>query len=527
MALRRSTVDDLSALRASLPGTRVSRAVAAALVVSVLTAWFNRGFLTSDEHWQIIEFAWHRLGHEPASALPWEFAERIRSGFQPWLAAGLFTLLERAGAFTPFLAAFLLRLASALLGLWVSLRLCARLLPTIRRQAYRRLAFYGTLFLWMAPFLRARFSADGWGASLTFLGLTLLLDAADAWPADERGAGAPIPARAVVLAAGAGVVWGFAFFVRVQMAPAIAGASLWLLVYRCGSWRPIALAAAASLVAVAANVVIDHWLYGAWVFTPFRYVDVNMIHGVAAQRGTSPWWMTFAPALLLLLPPFDVLALATLLVGAWTCRRHLLAWMILPFVLAHAASAHKEVRFMIPMLLPIALALGVSLDRLPARLAAWLDAPRLRAVRAASAWTAAVANAVALTVVTFLAASPTFPLVEKVAEIGRAGQTRLYVIPGRPSQNRLDDWQGMAFYRPDTVSASLMPDGPDLVRAAHAPAGTSVLVLRTGPVPPASLTSAGIRCVRRLATPGRFTDRFDVFGLIADKPVWTLWEVER
>lgn len=516
----------LAQLRASLPGTRVLPAVVVALVVNVLTAWFNGGYIHPDEHWQILEFAWYKLGHQPASVLPWEFAAHARAGLQPWIAAGLVLLMQKAGVFSPFVAAFLLRLASALLGLWVSLRLCALILPTIRRPDYRRLAFYGTLFLWVAPFLHARFSAESWGASLTFLGLTLLFDAHAAAGADRQGQAASMPPRAVMLAALAGLAGGFAFFCRVQMAPAIIGAGLWLLVYRRGSWRLLAVAAPTFLVALAANVAIDHWLYGAWVFTPFQYVDVNVVQGKAAQLGASPWWMTFAPFLLLAVPPFNALALVPLLVGAWTCRRHVLTWTIVPFVIAHAAVAHKELRFMAPMLFPIVMALAVALDRLPARLAAWLDAPRMAALRTVSIWAVVVSNTAALAVVTFISASPTFPLFEKVAEIGRSHPARLLVIPTGPAQHGLDAWQGMAFYRPDTVTADLVNDGPDLVRAATAPPGTTVLVLKPGPTPPGSLTAAGLRCIPRAVSLARMTDRFDLFGLIDDKPVWTLWEVE-
>ncbi len=498
-----------------------------ALAINVLTAWFNGGYLHPDEHWQIVEFAWYKLGHQPVSVLPWEFAAHARAGFLPWLTAAVVTLMRAAGVFSPFVAAFLLRLASALLGLWVSLRLAVWILPTIRRLEYRRLAFYGTLFLWVAPFLHARFSAESWGASLMFLGLTLLLDADAACGTGGERSNVSMPARAAALAACAGLAWGFAFFCRVQMAPSIVGAGLWLLVYRRGTWRLLAVAVAAFVVASVANVAIDHWLYDAWVFTPFQYFNVNALQGRAAALGTSPWWMTVAPLLLLVLPPFSVLALAALLIGAWTCRRHVLAWTMVPFVVAHAAVGHKELRFMVPMLFPIVLALPVALDHLPARLAAWLDAPRLTALRAVSLWLIVISNTAALVVVTFITASPTFPLIEKVAELGGSHPARLLVIPTGPAQHGLDPWQGMTFYRPDTVSAELVPDGPDLVRAASAPAGTTVLVLEAGRTPPASLSAAGVRCVPRAVSLARMTDRFDLVGLIANKPVWTLWEVER
>jgi phosphatidylinositol glycan class B len=524
----------LATLRTCLPGTRVSRLVAAAVGIHVLTAWFNGGYLHPDEHWQILEFAWHRLGHEPATVLPWEFAEQMRPALQPWLAAGVITAMQWAGVFTPLLAAFLLRLASALLGLWVSLWLCAFVLPSIRQQQYRRMAFYGTLFLWTAPFLHARFSAEGWGGALTFGGLTLLLAADAAYSRDGREPGGSLPVRlppragtAVALAACAGFAWGLAFFCRLQMAPAIVGAGLWFVAIRRGSWRLVGVAAAGFVVAVAANVAIDHWLYHAWLFTPLRYFDVNVLQGKASAWGTSPWWMVAAPFLLMVLPPFSIVALALLIIGAWTCRRHALVWTVVPFVAAHAAVPHKELRFMAPMIFAIAPLVALSFDNLPARLAAWLDGPRRAALRAFLWWTFVVSNAVALAIVTFIPALPTYPLIQQVWHAGRDHPVRLLFLPQSLYVHQLSDWHRMRFYQPDTVSEIKVSDGPDLITALNAPPGTRVLVLHTGVKPPAVLTAAGCDCVIRAASPSRTLRQIYGFGWIADKHIWTLCEPER
>jgi phosphatidylinositol glycan class B len=147
--------------------------------VTVLSAWFNRGFFSHDEHFQILEFAWYKLGRTPAQALTWEFPARIRPGLQPLLAAGLFKGLEALGLFTPFLATFLLRLASGLFGLWVSLELCVRASPWIRDASLRRLLLPGMLFLWFLPYTHGRFASEAWGGLLFFGGLCLLLDATE------------------------------------------------------------------------------------------------------------------------------------------------------------------------------------------------------------------------------------------------------------------------------------------------------------------------------------------------------------
>ncbi len=517
----------LSTLRACLPGTRVSRLVAIALVIHVLTAWFNGGYLQPDEHWQIIEFAWHRLGHQPATVLPWEFEARMRPALQPWITAGLITFLQRVGAFTPFLATFLLRLASALLGLWVSLELCAFVLPSIRRQAYREMAFYGSLFLWSAPFLHARFSAESWGGTLAFGGVCLLLAADAACRAERQEPDARTPPRALALAVCAGFVWGLAFFCRVQMASAIAGAGLWWVMVRRGSWRLIGVAAAAFVVAFAANVAIDHWLYGEWVLTPLRYVEVNVLQGRASEWGTSPWWMVAAPFLLMALPPFSIVAVALLIVGAWTCRRHVLVWTFVPFVVAHAVVPHKELRFIFPMIFAIAPLVALSFDNLPASLAVWLDASRRGMVRSLVRRTFVVSNAVALAIVTFIPALPTYPLIYQVWEAGRTHPVRLLVLPQALSVHQLADWHRMRFYQPNSFMETMVRDGPELVGDVKAPAGTRVLVLHTGVRPPAALTAAGIRCIPRAGSLTRTLRRFYGFGWIGDNHVWTLCEPER
>ena len=42
-------------------------------------------------------------------------------------------------------------------------------------------------------------------------------------------------------------------------------------------------------MALAIGALADHWGYGAWVFPPLGYVDVNLVQGVAAhQFGREP-----------------------------------------------------------------------------------------------------------------------------------------------------------------------------------------------------------------------------------------------
>lgn len=405
----------LDTLRGQLPDVRVRRVVASAFLLQGLSAWFNAGRFNPDEHWQILEFAWWRLGHAPTSSLPWEFAARMRPALQPWLAAGVFTALERLHAFTPFAATFVLRLASGLMGLWVALELCARCLPEIRRPVFRQLAWLGTLFLWGAPFLRGRFASESWSGALAVAGICLALDGATAWPVRER--------RGLVLGALAGFAWGLAFYCRFQIAFMLVGAGAWLVFVRRARRALLTTIGAGFLVAVALNLLLDHWFYGVWVVTPWRSWLENLYHGKAASFGTSPWWATALPFLVLLIPPFSLVFVAVLLAGVWRCRGHVLVWAIVPFVVAHALIPHKEARFMIPVVGALVPLLALSFDNLPDR---WLD--RLLAWRRTRAGrlltgTCLVLNVAALAVLTVIPAHETYPVIRWLWDANAAGQS--------------------------------------------------------------------------------------------------------
>jgi phosphatidylinositol glycan class B len=107
--------------------------------------------------------------------------------------------------------------------------------------------------------------------------------------------------------------------------------------------------AASFALACALNIVLDNWLYGAWVNTPYNYFHANLVEGKAAMFGTQPWWFYFTQMLAVLVPPFSLVLVGLLGAGMWLCRRNVLVWAVLPFVIGHTVLGHKEVRFLIPI----------------------------------------------------------------------------------------------------------------------------------------------------------------------------------
>ena len=304
--------------------------------VILVTAWFSETFYFPDEHYQVLEFMAFKLGITPASALPWEFSARIRPWFQPlvyFLIAKPLIAAGREGH--------------------VHHRLCpaagdrpvfaggaggcsrARCLPTIEGEEEKR-AFVRYLPLFgFLPYLFVRTSSETFSAAFFALG-------------PGAGAGQNVRRRGWRLA---GLFCGLAFESRYQTGLLGLGLFAWLAVIararlagaggvsgrrRWRRWRLGALA--------------DRWGYGAWVFPPLGYVDVNLVQGVAAhQFGREPVF-----AYLYLLPAQIFFAITLVLMAAMVAMwlrnpRHAVTWATLPFVLAHVAIAHKEARFLFPL----------------------------------------------------------------------------------------------------------------------------------------------------------------------------------
>ncbi len=324
-------------------------------VVTLVTAWFSVTFYFPDEHFQVLEFMSFKLGITPASSLPWEFGARIRPCFQP----GVYFLIARpliaSGITDMFTITFILRLLTGLFSLTALALFVRALLPTIegedeRRAFVRYLPLFGFL-----PYLFVRTSSETFSAAFFALGLAMAL---------ER--------RTLSRMALAGLLCGLAFESRYQTGLLGLGLFAWLAVI--ARERPASLATflGGGVAALVIGALADHWGYGAWVFPPLGYVDVNLVQGVAAhQFGREP-----VVAYLYLLPAQIFFAITLVLmsgvVAMWLRNpRHVVSWASLPFVLAHIVIAHKEARFLFPLAI---LAVSFPVLSFSPRLPRWREA---------------------------------------------------------------------------------------------------------------------------------------------------------
>ncbi len=323
------------------------------LLVQIVAAWFSIGYHHPDEHFQVLEFCNYKLGRSPACDLPWEFAAQARPCLQPFIAYGLGRGLQVLGMYNPFTLAFLLRLMMGLLTWFVTRRIVTLLLPDLVTNAGKKALVWCGFFLWFVPYIGVRFSAENISGLFLFLAISFLLCLND-YPYKKQ-----LQQLIVV-----GLLLGFALFIRIQIALALAGLCCWLLWYQKWPLRNWIVLTVAGLIAIMLCVCIDHWFYGAWVFTPWNYFDQNIFHHVAAKFGVDPWWYYFTKFLDIGVPPISVVLLPIFFVGIRQKPLHLFTWIIILFVAGHSFIGHKEIRFLFPVSIAFIFLACAGFDRI-------------------------------------------------------------------------------------------------------------------------------------------------------------------
>jgi phosphatidylinositol glycan class B len=365
-------LSNVVALRSALLGS-VTRAEAKYLrqnlALTLLTAWSSVTFFHPDEHFQVLEFMGHKLGFTSATSLPWEYAARVRPWLQPAAYYVLVSALRGFGVEDRFVLALALRVATGLFA-------CAALRAVWRVSRHwhgddaarsRRLRFL--TLVGFVPYLAVRTSSENLSASFFLFGFSCLMGGRPPEGPGETPLSLPS-------ALGAGALFGLAFEARYQTAFSSAGLVAWLVFVGGVKWQRVGAIAAGTFFVIGAAACIDRWGYGVWSFPAWSYLRVNLLEHVAVRYGSHPF---YAYAYLLLANVFAPIVLP-LLIALFTCwlrrPRHVVTFCTLPFVFAHSVLAHKEERFLFPIVTLSLLAASLALESSPAshRLGSWPSA---------------------------------------------------------------------------------------------------------------------------------------------------------
>src|SRR5437763_2830042 len=222
--------------------------------------------------------------------------------------------------------------------------------------------------------------------------------------------GASVSSRRRLFAAG--LLFGLACVMRIQLTPAVAIIMVWPL-WR--EWRmklPALLGGA--LAAVALGAMLDWATLGYPLASLGRSLLYNLVYGVGSEFGTWPWDY-YLLAETIIWPPAIVLALVAVF-GARRLPALLIAAAVI--VAIHSAIPHKEYRFIYPATVLLMVLAGIG----AAQVAEW--GARAFAGRGVRAGIAVAASAAAVLAYWGLTALPVWTS-EAFAELRHRGHGNL------------------------------------------------------------------------------------------------------
>ncbi len=296
-------------------------------ILIAVAAVFSSGFHHPDEHYQIVEFAMHYLSRSTDNNMPWEWSNQMRPSLQPMLMVGLLKTYEFLEIVNPFTQMLITRLLTGALTLAMIYQWNKVFMPNLGNG-------FAVLFFsfWIMPYFSVRFSSEilcmltfGFGALLlhskfnknTFLFLS-------------------------------GVLLGISFQFRFQIAFAVIGVVLWLIMCKKAGWVNILCLVIGGLITLGGALLLDRVFYGTWTLPPVNYFYFNIIQNKAASFGTQPFWWYITEFIIKSFPPIGLLIIYLSYVGWRFAKHEIWVWAMVPFVLFHFMIAHKELRFLLP-----------------------------------------------------------------------------------------------------------------------------------------------------------------------------------
>jgi len=124
------------------------------------------------------------------------------------------------------------------------------------------------------------------------------------------------------------------------------------------------------LFGVIIGCFIDRYFYGFWAIPFLGNIHFNVVLGHGSLYGTHPLlWYVYAgiPAICGIMLPYFLWTVGTTLFRGSTsssCQRLTVLGIIFPYIILHSFSAHKEFRFLLPILPPICILAGHAISEL-------------------------------------------------------------------------------------------------------------------------------------------------------------------
>ncbi|GAB3885047.1 glycosyltransferase family protein [Spirosoma agri] len=313
------------------------------LVIQLVFCITQVGFLHPDQHFQLIEFSSWQLGEPSGATGVWELKSHIRPTVQVYFFSGFIQICRFFHLYDAYAQLVVLRLIFGVLGFVVFNAIGIHYFKSDRRLLVLVLLLIN--LSWSLPYVRTLFSSEI-ASSIVFFGAVLLYE---------------LKKEKFLYVVLVGFLFSLAFYCRFQIAFSIMGFGVWMLLIERKYARLLPLAIGFA-VGIGINLVLDYNFYHQLVITPYDYYRVNIVEGKAAEFGTSSFiWYILMLTLVVGAPPFSLFLFYYSLKGAIKEYRQPIVFAVVFFVLGHCLVAHKEERFLFPIVLVMPIIAGWGL----------------------------------------------------------------------------------------------------------------------------------------------------------------------
>jgi phosphatidylinositol glycan class B len=323
-------------------------------LILLVTAVFSFGYYHGDEHFQTIEFANFKLGN--SHGLAWEYNAQMR----PWLQPAIYYVVCKAfyaiNITDPFFLAMIFRFISTAFAFLMIVALFGLAYHHFRDISAKKYAVYVLSLLAFLPFMFVRTSSESLSSSFSMIGFALLILGSTPLPNEETDdiiyhRNYSLPLLFIV-----GVMWGISFEFRYQVAFLIAGFVFWLFFISIRDKKQGAKSLAVLLCGIFIPIILctllDLWGYGTFTIAPWNYLYQNIFLHKASGFGTMPFYGYIQLMFENKTSFFMFIILPGCILGMLRYPKNPFSWGIAVFFLAHSLVAHKELRFLMNILIP-------------------------------------------------------------------------------------------------------------------------------------------------------------------------------
>lgn len=306
---------------------------------------------SEDQHFQILEFANFKRGLIDASELAWEYRYQERQALQPWIVFHILGVLDLLGFSSPVGQIRVIRLVTALFMAFSLYRFILSTLPYFR-PSNQVIYIWASCLFWIIPCYYVHFASETFAQALMLLGCSFLF----------------ANSKSKYHLYWSGLLFGLAFFARFQSALTVAVIVLLYLSTHWGGWRPVFQLIAGGVLGLLVGVYADYWFYDEWVFTPYRYLEFQLLKGVVDAFGTSPFSYYFSWFFWMSTPFIGLLIYLGLLGNFLVIRRNPLFLPVFVTTMFLSFVGHKEPRFLLQILAFFPFVVGYGLQAIQDRL---------------------------------------------------------------------------------------------------------------------------------------------------------------